>query len=211
MSIITAQVSIEPASGIPADIATNTLHFYGLVKEDDTVALATAIADFYIDIQGIYSTATATTGHSIKFYDTEGAAPNYPYTTSTFDFTLAPSQPPLPSEVAVCLSLAGKKEAGLPQARRRGRIYMGPLMEDVNSGGRPSTSAKTALLDAGETLAATVNDIPAIGTGFWGVWSPTNSDIVAIKTLSVDDAFDTQRRRGVASTSKTSVTLPLPT
>jgi hypothetical protein len=46
--------------------------------------------------------------------------------------------------------------------------------------------------------------IAALGTGYdWCVYSPTSNMLFPISQIWVDDAWDTQRRRGVKATTRT--------
>jgi hypothetical protein len=211
MADITAQVVLAMESGMTEDYVSNTMHFTGIQADvTEGNALAAAIKAFYDDVQTYLSGAIAQTGHMVKLYETNAPAPNYPFLEVEWDLASNPTANPLPSEVAICLSFEAARVSGIPQARRRGRIYIGPLSSGVVSSGRPATIVQQDILDAGVLFAGTVNTIPALGTGFWGVWSNTANAFAPAKTLSVDDAFDTQRRRGLAPTSKVTATLPLP-
>lgn len=207
---MTAQIVLTMESQLTEDFVSNTMHFFGIDLATDTAAVSAEIVEFYSSIRGMFSSAVAIGPHLIKFYDTDAPAPNYPYAETSFTWPSKPTGDSLPSEVAVCLSYAAKRESGEPANRRRGRIYLGPISVLQNDDGRPSQLIRTTFLDAAETLAQEINTIPALGTGFWGIYSPTGGTIAAIKTLSVDNAFDTQRRRGVAPTIKDVRTLALP-
>lgn len=122
----------------------------------------------------------------------------------------------LPSEIAICLSFHSAYgtdvEFGVgarPRARDRGRIFLGPL----NSGAvatdgttfRPKVQASiiSAFIHSARVLAA---DTSYGGT--WVVWSRRAARVRNIVTVSVDDAFDVQRRRGEAPVVKTVWNLP---
>jgi hypothetical protein len=87
-----------------------------------------------------------------------------------------------------------------PRSRYTGRLYLGPLASnvaftDANGLARPSVESRTLITDA---LKATHDEYQA--TGHLGVCVWSRSDAVAreITAVEVDDAFDTQRRRGAA-------------
>lgn len=135
----------------------------------------------------------------------------------------------LPSEVSCCLSLdatllpietepesipggaPGPAGDTHPRARRRGRIYLGPLNDtatNATGGGtsaiRPSSAFRSSVTrSAKENLAAAVTSAGWI----WAVFSPTAWAMGTIHHVWVDDAFDTQRRRGVAATARTTLAL----
>ncbi len=97
---------------------------------------------------------------------------------------------PLPEEVAVCLSYV----ATVNQPRSRGRLYMGPLALSALTPvlGRYKT-ADVYRSDLAIKAAQVMNTTQNVG---WVLVSPTD---VAAKVITggwVDDAPDTQRRRG---------------
>jgi hypothetical protein len=94
-----------------------------------------------------------------------------------------------------------------PRQRLSGRIFIGPLRNSaIGAGGtvrRVSSFMITDLLDAGEQLQTDL-----VADGFeWQVWSRVNAAIEPITHLQVDNAFDTQRRRGPDATVRTTRTL----
>lgn len=136
----------------------------------------------------------------------------------------------LPSEVACVMSIRDTTLVGTPRARRTGRIYIGPLNQDAAdhpSGGisRPTATFRTTINQAAARLKT-----DAAGHGAtWVIYSrpfpgrdaiirpgrttlpalparPVGS-VASVDQVWVDDAFDTQRRRGVRSTGKTSATI----
>lgn len=95
-----------------------------------------------------------------------------------------------------------------PRQRHSGRIFLGPLIaEAVQLGAtnkaRPDTAMRTAILDAAERL---YDELSADGHK-WSVWSRADAVFRDVEVVQVDDAFDTQRRRGVAPSSRTTRTL----
>jgi hypothetical protein len=93
-----------------------------------------------------------------------------------------------------------------PRARRRGRVYLGPWADtgavsaqDANDSPRVGTTLKNAICAAALRLDDTSG--PG-GSGNWCVWSRKDATLYPVQAAYVDDAFDTQRRRGVAPTSK---------
>lgn len=201
MAVIRAQVILRTVDNVVENFISNSLAFEVPVTLDAPDDLTPLIKDFHDDLSGLHSPVIAQTGHQIKYTSLPGLAPRYPFETDLFDFTTAPSGTALPDEVAICLSFQGQRTAGLPQARRRGRIYFGPLRTTAATGNRPSTTLISTLATAAATFGAQVS---ALGAGYaWGVWSPSDQELVEISDGWVDNAFDTQRRRGVATTSRT--------
>lgn len=128
----------------------------------------------------------------------------------------------MPSEVALCLSYNADLTNVLeeapddadadaaperPAARRRGRIFVGPLIltcATATEPVRPIDTMRNDLLGLGVALGNPTNPtLTAVNTkwvvnsnpGFGGA----NYEIIR---CSVDNAFDTQRRRGVKQTNR---------
>lgn len=93
-----------------------------------------------------------------------------------------------------------------PAARRRGRVFIGPISTGgitENSGSNfeviPSTQLVGTIAQAAETELLG----GAYTGGFeWVVYSPTDDDAYPVVEGFVDNAFDTQRRRGNESTGR---------
>lgn len=95
-----------------------------------------------------------------------------------------------------------------PRSRARGRLYVGPLAlgavdtDDTNKRVRPDPNFRDVLGRAGRALITATTGIPETG-GAWCVWSRRDAALHPITGCTVDDALDTQRRRGVKPTVKT--------
>nr|CRY97422.1 hypothetical protein [uncultured prokaryote] len=207
--ILRVQTILHTGDGIAANYYTNSWCIT-TVSGPDVTALdqyVTAFGDFFDDLAGIISLPVIQTGHGIKFYNLETPTPpNYPFYESTFDLTTAPSGAALPSEVAICLSFQGERMSGNPQARRRGRVYLGPITTSTLSYGRPTSTDRTTIAGAAGTLCANLK--AASSPAVFSVWSGTDGAAVAIADGWVDDVYDTQRRRGLQTTAKTLWTAP---
>lgn len=119
---------------------------------------------------------------------------------------------PLPSECAICLSFAADFGSDVefapgvrPRQRDRGRVFLGPLNAVVITEDTTTHYAKlgSSILDtigmAGTRLR---DDLTGFGLT-WSVWSRKNASIKPVTSCSVDNAFDTQRRRGERPTLRT--------
>lgn len=204
MAIIRAQVTLKTTDANEANYASNVFAFNTGAATNPEVVGTTLLKDFYDDLYTYFSVAIAQNGHTIKWYDLPLVAPpNYPFAETTFDLTSAPFGTPLPSETALCVSFQGAYITGLPQRRRRGRIYLGPLSTSVagtaGEVGRPSTTARTNIATAAGDFRTAVN---ASTFDSWVVWSTVDQNPVAITDGWVDNAYDTQRRRGLPATSR---------
>lgn len=215
MPHIVAQVTIPYRSGLPEDVAVNTFHFTGV---DDVEDMCTAIFGrmqlFYNTAYGsssrkicqLLSNEVAITAARVKMYDMAEPEPRPPVFDESLGLTGTPTAATnLPSEVALCASYAAAPMAGEVAARRRGRVYIGPLNTAASDGGsgttpaRPATTTREILAEASEAMAA-ANTLGAQ----WVVWSRRNDSASEIVRGWVDNAFDTQRRRGPAATSRLS-------
>jgi hypothetical protein len=140
-------------------------------------------------------------------------------TTFTLGALLGP-QVDLPRECAAVLSLHGNL-VGLaedtpggvagpggdthPAARKRGRIYLGPL-NDLGMGAGANGPGLNALFRGVATGAAKTlaDDIAAALEGLsWSVWSRVSHTLAPVLGGWMDDAFDTQRRRGIGASTRT--------
>nr|CRY96650.1 hypothetical protein [uncultured prokaryote] len=212
---ILAQVVLKMDSDIPADACVNTLWFEvtpdvgqtivdvidqenGGVTGDDW-GIHEAILNMYDDWSAIYSPVIDPAAGEVKYYDMDGPPPHYPIAVRPLALTTVDNAS-LPAEVALCLSFQAQKFSGVPQASRRGRIYLGPMGGSATGlDGRPEsvtvgliTTAASAFLDRGA----------ANPQWSWVVWSTKNETSAPVADGWVDNAWDTQRRRGLIPTSR---------
>lgn len=206
MSQLQIQHALQHYSGLAADRAVNTWYVDTNATEltyvDSIIALNKA---FYDDIAQYISKAWMGPGSTVKVYQLLDPIPRVPVATD-FRATEIPSAgaQPMPDEVACCLSYSAGAVSGVPNARRRGRLYLGPLNVSAvsatgNESPRPAAAFKTAVLDAAVEWN---NALEALACS-WVQYSPTAQLVTNVANCWVDDAFDTQRRRGVAPTVKT--------
>jgi hypothetical protein len=207
---------------IPEDNVVNVLHFEGddapttddRQHWDDLVpGLVSRLQTFYSSIGGILASTLAGTGQ-VKVYDFSDPKPRVPRVVAPLTFTAGSGA--LPAEVAVCLSMVGAPVSGKPQARRRGRIYIGPLIAAMGG----STSTQPDLLPTTGNQDIILNAAKIMATGSAGsfrlaVHSPTSEaqnpggddSWTDVATLYTDNAFDTQRRRGARATLRRTLTV----
>lgn len=110
-----------------------------------------------------------------------------------------------PPEVAVCLSYHANYDFGVNKARRRGRLYLGPV-DTSFAGGFTSDTVVPFIVDSfRQQLCDAARDVVAApGDAVWSVYSRTSGAAYTVVGGWVDEEFDTQRRRGIASTIRTS-------
>lgn len=220
---ILAVVTINKRSDIPKDAVQNqfAFSFAGTPGESDFTTLTTYISSFYDECTGPSSSwlaaciATGTAAHDIEYFDLtghlDGSPHGVPIITQHFTITNSNTTFSLPNEVAVCLSFRAAYGSDVefggggtrPRSSDRGRVFIGPL-GDVSL---PATSTKEARVweDFREAVVAGAEVLidAAADDWTWCVWSRTDEALKPVVAGWVDDAFDTQRRRGVEPTERT--------
>ena len=199
-------------SGLPKDVTINTFSINTAAEpiEDVELELSELIEDFYKQANtnhpiDWYLSNVLTSAFQIVAYDRADPEPRVPIWThnSTRSASWPGSSTPYPSEVAVTLSFQAAAVSGVPQASRRGRIFLGPL----NPGAAAFTSgvARPAQIFIDDLCVAAARlRADAITAGFrWQVWSPKLGSGADVASGWVDNALDTQRRRGEAATTRT--------
>jgi hypothetical protein len=200
MPIIRAQVILKTVDQVPENFVTNSFAFEVPTPATGAPLITPILKNFYDNLVGYLSPVIAQNAHSVKYSLLPGTPPNYPFLESTFNLVAAPAGSALPDEIAVCMSFQGTRGAGFPQARRRGRIFFGPLDSTAATGNRPAGAFTAALANQGNNIDFAV---AALGAGYgWGVWSPTDGSFTPVVNGWVDNAFDVQRRRGVRPTGR---------
>lgn len=200
MAHILVQVSIPYITNIPEDVAINNWSFeVPSASESNASECGAFLYTFYSGIASYFSTIVEGKVPYFKAYDRADPEPRTPFAEGPMTGLSFPGSDPLPSEVSCCLSFRGVLESGSPPARRRGRVYLGPLGQEVMDNetiGRPGTGFRSSVINAyqaawGElTTAGIVHE----------VWSGTSGTGHPVVQAWVDDAFDTQRSRGVRPT-----------
>lgn len=204
-----AQVIIPSSGALPQDTCVNNFSF----TIDDAVATLVAgattlgadLATFYGDMQPYMNGIAKLSLMTIKWYDRSDPLPRSPFFTSAALGVADGVGAPLPSEVSLCMSFHAAIASGIHPARRRGRIFL-PFLDssentNIHSDGAPTTTLTAALRDAGQDLMTVVNARP------WSKWC-VRSDIDDVSSPVVggyvDNAWDTQRRRGTRATARNS-------
>ena len=221
MALIRAQVILPYFTGLPEDVATNTLYFAtggGVVgppasgPEQTEIVLRLQAA--YNEVATYIAPIVSRPLTRIKLYDMADTPPRQPL-TGEFDLNLTAGggTASLPLEVAAVLSFHTTFLSGVPNARRRGRIYVGPLTPLVIGPGTatqfPTFLAAfiTAMQDFATALATPVNPLEVVA---WHQYSPTTGDSSIVIGGWVDNEADTQRRRQARATIRNTFTVPVP-
>jgi hypothetical protein len=199
---------------LPEDVVVNTWH---AVTPGGTLAdVEEVVADleaFYGTIQG-YLSDLLHGAATVKVYDLLDPTPRVAVVED--DFTIVPgSGTPLPAECASVLSFRGEPLSGEPNARRRGRVYLGPLNASSIEGG----SGPDMLLDADHMTTITAA-ADTFGTALqadgnqWAIYSPTTDlteglplAFVPVTDGWMDNAVDIVRKRGGRATTRVTFAL----
>jgi hypothetical protein len=192
--VVRAQVRLRPTSGVNEDWYVNTFH---MIPQTTPLAAATAfsvpVITFYRAIDTQLSAFVAQTGHIIRYYDLDEPEPRVPIDEETFDFDTAPAVSRMPPEVACCMSYRAYYESGTPNARRRGRVFVGPLGDStVGPAGTFTNGFVDLLALAGQTFFNAVHDTDE---ALMAIYSPTDGVAHEARLLWVDNEIDIQRRR----------------
>lgn len=199
MALIRAMVIQKGTTGLPEDVYVNTWHFVSGAGqgtyEEEAQAAANNLDGFYDQIKGFLSSVQVS-DVEYRMYNLADPQPREPL---IFEASWQPtgSGAEMPTEVATCLSFY--KDRNLP--RNRGRLYIGPHPISVSAQGRPSPVFRTALAAAATSLID-IGLAPG-SISAWALYSPTDDQGKIVTNGWVDNAFDTQRRRGEAPTERT--------
>lgn len=199
MPVYYTQATLEADSALPEDRTVNTwdVSIPGLDPETELASWHDALFTFY-DAFDNYLSVNLSGLLTLKSYARADTPPRVPVLSEST--TITPAVGALPPEVALCMSFQGEKISGVNQARRRGRVYLGPFSYGANDTGtgKPIAGLLTAVQAAGAALLAT----SGTSTWSWGVWSTVNNSDTQVVDGWVDNAWDTQRRRGIRPTSR---------
>lgn len=217
-------VTFEHFDGLPRDRVVNTFTFHNGGFDFDE----TALTDIETRIEAFYNVTPTGGTHPLAFYMSgalsravrpvirhynldghlDGSPHGSPVRVTNWGSNLGSvgGTQLLPGECAGVITfvadLTGIPEFGpgtRPRSRHRGRIYLGPLTNAALS-----VSSNRAILDPTFVQDAGKAALELIGPAdpLLQVWSrklAVTNDVVSIE---VDDAFDTQRRRGERAVSR---------
>lgn len=183
---------------MPDDVSINTFHVFTPTSPVGFNDIKDPWVAFMNAISSIFPEQVAATGHLFRIYDLADPEPRAPVHDSTWDFSSTPTGESLPSEIALCISFKADPESGVEPARRRGRLYFGPLDVNGNSDNRPTGFGLQGLVDA---FVDFQEDLDLNSVQF-GVWSRVDSTFYRTPNVWTDNAWDVQRRRGTAATER---------
>jgi hypothetical protein len=198
------------------------------VDEAALVAMQTALGDFYNGVDSGSSRSLAmfispaisrTIAPTMKTYNLDGnldgTAHGSPIDERSLPLLSDPTsgQIALPSEVAVAITWRANYGADAefspnsrPRARDRGRVFIGPLNAGMITGDPLTAAASMAATTMGTFGHAGARLMNASGPDLV-VWSRKNAGVKLVTSVQVDNAFDTQRRRGEKASSRLTYTI----
>lgn len=207
MARLLVQCSLPYQTNIPEDVSVNTFAIDTASVEEpsleDLGTLADGLEDFYQELAG-YLHPELSGVLRVRAYDIADPEPRVPLIDTERSNWFSSAGTGLPEEVAIAISYTAVPVSGQAPARRRGRIYVGPLRTaaiaaDSDGHTRPSSGFYTAADAAVTALHGTITTLGWL----WCVWSRTSDAFYPLREWYVDNALDTQRRRGVRPTSRT--------
>lgn len=210
MALFRAQVVFPYFTNLPKDVITNTLYVFSTVGADTKESVGTAfqplLDNFYTSIYSVGGANYVQYPNAvINWYAMDDAPPRQPFTINLGMTGFAGAATPIPTEVACVLSFQAVPQSGIPQARRRGRIYIGGLNSAwFNASGASAfpTLTSTALTTVGNAASALANQT-AQPTLSWRIYSQVSGISNPVDNGWVDQSPDTQRRRSVDAVSRT--------
>jgi len=192
MGVFQFQVRLQGTTGLPKDVYENVL-FYDVNLPDTVQGTCDSLKAKYIAANFLGGVNAV----EVRAYELTGGQPvaaSGPSAKSAVAVTW-------PHEVAICLSYATVDDVSQSTKRRRGRIYMGPLGGSMPPSDqlRPTATYRNTILDFGTGLAS----VGTAGNTTWKLFSRADQVAVKIESMWVDDSWDTQRRRGLSPTTRT--------
>jgi hypothetical protein len=194
-------------TAIGRDAVTNTFHFNTVTAWTTTIRIeiVSGLKAFYDAWSAHRSNHLAPGQSHVAFYDLGTPKPRAPLEDVSLGLSTTTAANTMPHELALCVSYQAIRASGIPQARRRGRLYMGPManVSADSSNGRPTTAARAAVVAGAAALLSASNS--AINWK-WIIHSPTHPEAEVTNSVAngwVDDEWDIQRRRGLVSSART--------
>jgi hypothetical protein len=209
------------AAGFPEDRVVNTFHFRDAGRDQDALyeeECRLRVSTFFTaettgsSIGGFLSPWLSRTA-TVQSYDMSLPPGSRVPTAETFTLPATGGFAGLPEEVALVATLKGDPP---DTARRRGRLYLGPFnLNTLAFLGATATTPARPVVAGAQSLTQVIRDrcvaLATIAAGFpaWCIRSTVPSEnYVTVTNGHVDNAWDTQRRRGPETTARTVWTSP---
>src|SRR4051812_19329620 len=185
MTVLRAQCSIRMDTTAPTDVAQINPHF----KTTGTTDAQQLASDLALALK---AWVTLTTEIKVTMYNAEGPKPHYPLGEASQNPGVAAGTS-INRDVALVLSYW----AGQNRPRRRGRLYAPCAVLGITPN---AANASTTVMNKVAALVPILTGLGGINVD-WGVWSRVDSQFHSATNWSVNNAWDTQRRRGNTSTA----------
>lgn len=211
---------MEAASGLPEDRVINDFAFHqaAAVNDADIAAMFALVDEFFrtptattfVVSEYISSWINRSATHALQAYKIVDGPLGSPIAEDPWLGPVArrAGSNNLPAEVACVLSfhadLTGvAEEAGAirPKARRRGRLFIGPLVDLTVTGGDANVVVQPGFRSTLQSAAVRLMDNSEADHP-WSVWSRKDKVLRPVVGGWTDNAIDTQRRRGPAATAR---------
>lgn len=213
MTVYRIQWTIPYFTNMPSDVITNDFHVNHPIGDANTGNfddVRDALTAFYAAIYTIgagddqLAPWCDPTACEMKAYSLNDPTPRAPRYQATVDLGITPAtSSSVPLETAICLSFQGAPLSGTPQARRRGRVFLGGWAHPIAPGDSNSFPEVDPTITAGIAAEATTLATALATAGmFWVVWSRVENLGATVDNGWIDNALDTQRRREVAATAR---------
>jgi hypothetical protein len=212
MTHIKAQVVLPYYSALPEDVTSNTFHFF----VPTTPATSAELGEIVNRLDAFYhgfddrlaAVISRTNGAEVRLYDMADPEPRQPLDPPWgFLIDAAAGGTNLPNELSLVLSFHSAFVSGVPNARRRGRVYLGPFTSTQSDpGSNTAFSRPSATLVSAVAAAAPLLNTQIAEPLDWAQYSPTNDALLPVVGGWVDNEWDIQRRRGVTATARTTFT-----
>jgi len=184
----TFQVLHYGDSPLPRHVVVNTLHFNDHGAGTDPGGLAEDLLGVF---KANWDTSPPDRKMEVRVYDMGDEIPREPVAVKTRDAGMPSSA--IPREIALCLSFY----AGRNLPRSRGRIYLPAFCSITSAGVRPNASQRANALALAQGFANLGG--PDVD---WIVRSRVGDQSQPVTNAWCDDEWDTQRRRGLQSTTR---------
>lgn len=194
-------VELPMDTTVSRDKAVNVWHFAVSAFDAATLdAIRDALDAFYTGVSSHLSSLINPNAVRVKQYNMSDTPPRTPVRDNTIAIGATASSTTA-SELCVALSFRAQLISGVNPARRRGRVFIGPLSQAAihNTEGLLATATLTAFQTAAAQLLA--SSVAATGWD-WSVYSQRDQVLPAVVAGHIDNAPDVQRRRGIASTTR---------
>lgn len=195
-------VELPMDSNVTRDKAVNVWHFE---VTDFSVgilgAVTAAVRQFYDDCGALLASDINEAAVRMKHYRMSDPEPRTPV-RDTVENIGSVGTGNTAHELAAVLSFRAAFASGVNPARRRGRIFLGPLSSTVIDSGTGLLTTGTLTVMAAAATTLVTASLAAVDWS-WVVYSQAANQMNAVLQGHVDNAPDVQRRRGETATVRT--------